>query len=428
MATLYWKGCAPAVAQVTTITPAGTLPSETFTLTVGDTSLSYTAGASETASDIAQALTDLWNASTHAYHVSITASQNAGVMTLTSDIAGVPFEVTTSGSGSATLTATTTTTNRGPNDWATPANWSTGSLPANGDIVIFENNSIPVLFGLNQSAVTLAALHIKQSYVGKIGLNDASFTVDADTLEPSQCEYRPTYLSIGATLIEIGQHAGSITPTGTSRIKINTGAVQTTLHVLNTSSVSADNNQQPVRWIGSHTSNVVQILRGKLGIASNLPGETATVSELYVGQAGSLGSDANVIIGKGVTLSDLKQAGGMVTLACDVTNIQQSAGILTTCDWLTINNITIAGQADLMHIGDITNLIVRHGGQLDLSHQSTGRTVSNCQVYNGATINLDNGNPLSISFTNGIDCVQTRPENVTINWWPNVRLNAAAIV
>ncbi|MFG0249244.1 MAG: hypothetical protein ACF8OB_10185 [Phycisphaeraceae bacterium JB051] len=428
MATLYWKGCGPAVAQVTTITPAGTLPNQTFTLTVGDTSLSYTAGASDTATDIAQALADMWNASTHVYHTSITASQDADIVTLTSDIPGVPFVVTASATGSATLTVNTTTVNRGPHDWSTPANWSTGSLPTNGDTVIFENSSVPVLFGLDQSAVTLAALHIKQSYVGKIGLDDTTFTVDENTTQSSQCEYRDTYLAIGASSVDIGQYTGSSTPAGSSRIKLNTGMTQTTLQVHNTASIGADSHQQPVRWIGNHANNVVGILRGKLGIANNLPNESATVSDLFIGQAGSLGSDATVIIGSGVTLTHLHQAGGSVLLGCDATNIQQSAGVLTTVGSLTLNQVTIAGQADLMHIGDITKLIVAPEGQVDFSHQSAGRTVADCDVYNGATLHLDNGNPLSISFTNGINCVQSQPQNVTINWWPNIRLNASAIL
>jgi hypothetical protein len=284
-----------------------------------------------------------------------------------------------------------------------------------------------VLFGLNQSSVTLSALHIKQSYTGKIGLNDAVFTVDADTSEDNQYEYRNTYLCISATNIEIGQHAGSSTPVGSGRIKLNTGTAQTTLNIHNTATSSADTHQQPVRWVGTHASNLIRIFRGKLGLASNLPGETATVDKLYVGQAGSLGGDANVVIGQGATLTDLYQSGGSVTVSCNVVNLQQTAGKLTTQGTLSLTNVTIAGQADLMHVGDITNLIVGHDGQVDLSHQAASRVITHCNVYDGSTLNLNNGNPLSISFTNGIDCIESLPQNVTINWWPNIRLNVMAI-
>lgn len=428
MATLYWKGHAPAAMQVTTITPGGTVPNETFTISVGDVDLTYVAGASDTATDIAQALSDLWNNSTHAYHTSITASQNSDQVSLMSDIAGIPFVISGSASASATLTINTPTSNSGPHDWATASNWSTGTLPGDGDVVIFEHNGVPVLFGLNQSTVTLAALHIKQSYTGKIGLDDAVFHIDSDTLDPSQCEYRQTYLTIGVESIHIGEHTGQNIASGSSRIKIDTGSIQTLLHVHNTSSTSSDTHQQVVRWKGTHIDNVVRIVRGKLGIASNLPGESTSLSALYVGQADSLGSDASVVLGPGVTLTNLYQAGGTVWSSCDVDTIEQTAGMLNTLGTLSLNNVTLWGKAEFQHVGNITNLILGHAAEADFSHHPTLRTIEHCQMHHAATLNLNNGNPLSISFTNGINCMQTSPENVTIKWWPNVKLNVSAIV
>lgn len=428
MTTLYWKGCAPAVAQVTTLTPGGTMANQTFTLTVGHVELTYTAGDSDTASIIAQALRDLWNNSTHVYHTSITASQDSGVLTLTADVAGIPFKVIPSATGSATLTLSTLTQNSGPNDWSTPSNWSTNMLPVSGDVVIFQHNSVPVLFGLDQAGVSLSALHIDQSYTGKIGLDDALFTVDAATTDNTQCEYRRTYLAISADTVNIGQHAGTATPSGASRIKLDTGNVQTLLQIYNTAINASDNHQQVVRWIGNHAANVVSILRGKVGIASNLPGESATINQVYVGQAGSLGSDANVVIGSGVAMSDLYQTGGTVTLMCDVDVIEQSAGILNTQGSATLEYVTLAGQADFQHTGDITSLTLRSSANADFSHQSAARAIGSCKLHNAASLNLNNGNPLSISFTNGIDCVQTSPDEVNITWWPDVRINVSAIV
>ena len=427
MATLYWIGHAPAVSQVTTATVAGSVANQTFTLTVGNVDLTYVANGSDTATDIAQAMRDLWNNSTHPYHMTITASEDTGVITLTADIAGVPFTVSSSATGSATFTTNTTTVNSGPNDWSTAENWSTQTLPIDADVVIFEHSSVPVLYGLDQSAITLSALHVKQSFTGKIGLDDSVFAVDADTFESTQREYRQSYLAIGADSIHIGEHAGMSTPAGSGRIKIDSGTVQTQLHVYNTATTSSDTHQQVVRWKGTQADNVLRILRGKLGIATNLPGEQATVNELYVGQSGSLGSDANVVIGEQVTLSSLNQAGGAVTLGCDVTSIEQLAGSLITIGNLVLTDITVSGQADFQHIGNINNLTLRPGGEADFSHQSSNRTITNCQLHNASTLNLANGNPLSITFTNGLDYVQTSPENVSVTWWPNVRLNVSAI-
>lgn len=427
MTTHYWKGHATAIAQVTTITVGGTVGNETFTVSVGDVDLTNVAGSSDTATDIALALSDLWNNSTHPYHTSITASNAGGVVTLTSDIAGVPFVISTSATGSATMTVNTTTPGSGPNDWTTASNWSSGSVPGDGDVVIFDHSSVPVYFGLDQSAVTLSALHVKQSYTGKIGLNPSVFAVDADTTDTTVSEYRETYLRVGASAIHVGEHTGASSPTGSGRIKLDTGSVQTTLHIHNTASASSDLHHPVVRWMGTHVDNVIYAMRGQVGIASELANQTATIDILYVGQSSGQTSDANVILSEGVTLTDLHQAGGTVMLACDVDMLDQTGGMLYTQGTLTMTDVIVSGKADFQHQGNIANLTLRHGGEADLSHQPQARVISNCTLHHASTMNLNNGNPLSISFTNGIDCVQTSPEDVTITWWPNVKLNVSAI-
>lgn len=428
MATLYWKGHAQAVSQVTTLTLAGTITSQTFSLIVGNITLKYASGGSDTASDIATALQDQWNNSTHSYHIPITVSADAAVLTFTADIAGQAFVITAQTTGSANLTFATPTPNAGPNDWSTPENWSSDSIPVNGDTVIFQNNSVPVLYGLDQSTITLAALFINQSYVGKIGLPDNIFTIDTSTTDADACEYRQSYLTISANEIHIGKHAGSSTPSGAGRIKIDTGNNQTHLHIHNTASTPSDNHHQTVQWIGNHADNVVRILRGKLGIASNLPGETTTVKEIYVGSSGSLGSDADVVIGSQTTLDQLYQAGGSIILEADVNTLEQTNGSLTTLHSLALTNVTLAGSTDFQHIGDIANLTLRNTANVDFSKQSTPRSINTCKLHASSTLNLNNGNPLSITFTNGLDCVQCSPDQINVTWWPNVRLAVGAIV
>ena len=428
MATRYWKGHAQATAQVTTLTLASTVTSQTFSLTVGNVTLEHTSGASDTASDIATALQDLWNNSTHPYHSPITALAEAAVLSFTADIAGHAFAITVQTTGSASLTLDTPTPNAGPNDWSTPGNWSSDSVPVNGDTVIFQNSSVPVLYGLDQSTITLDALYVNQSYVGKIGLPDDLFTIDTNTTDSAACEYRQSYLAISANEIHIGKHAGSSTPSGAGRIKIDTGSNQTQLHIHNTASTPSDNHHQTVQWIGNHADNIIRILRGKLGIASNLPNETATVKEIYVGSAGSLGSDADVVIGSQTILDKLYQAGGNIILEADANTVEQTDGSLTTLDSLTLTDVTVAGSTDFQHVGDITHLILRNTANVDFSKQSSPRTIGTCKLHASSTLNLDNGNPLSITFTHGMDCVQCSLDQINVTWWPNVRLTVGEIV
>ena len=185
MSTVYWTGKADAVSQQCTATPGGTIGTETFTLTVGGQSTTYTAQEGDTATEVAEGLRDAWNASTHPYFTGVTATAATGVATLAADTAGVPFVVTGSATGSATLTVATPTASAGPDDWSTDANWSSGSKPAAGDTVVIENSDAPILWGLDQSAVTLTELRVMQSYTGKIGLPEDQFTTAATAPAPN---------------------------------------------------------------------------------------------------------------------------------------------------------------------------------------------------------------------------------------------------
>ncbi len=426
MATIYWEGKADAVAQVTTATPGGTISTETFTLTLADATVTYTAQGGDTAALVAEGLRDAWNASTHPYFAAVTATAATGVVTLTADTAGVPFVVTGSVTGAATLTISTTTVNAGPNDWSTADNWSANTLPATNDTVIIQNSSVSILFGLDQSSVTLTQLEIDQSYLGKIGLPEDHFALDADTSDTSKPEYRQAYLAISATAIHLGRHQGNTSPVGSGRIKLDTGSNQTELNIQNTASVSADANLQPVRWIGSHASNVVNVTRGNLGVAMNQPGETATIATLNVGQRGNVSTDARVDLSSGVTLTTLNQAGGNVTLGCNVTTLEQSAGTLTSSEAAAITTAHIDGLAYFNSTGTISTLVVAPNGQADFSQDPRARTVSNCQLHKGASLNLDNGNPLSITLTNGMDFIRAEPNETTLTIGPHVRVTLSA--
>jgi hypothetical protein len=427
MSTIYWIGKADAVAQQTTATPGGTIAAETFTLTVGGASVAYTATGGDTATQVAEGLRDAWNNAPHPYFTAVTATADAGVVTLTADEAGVPFVITGDASGAATLGVSNSVGNSGPHDWSTAANWSGGNVPANSDIVIIENSNVPVLWGLDQSSVTLTELRLGQSYTGRIGLPDDAFTTDVDAIDASKPEYRDAYLRIGATTVRIGEHHGPGNPAGASRIKLDTGAAQTELNIANSAVNPADVNLEPICWIGSHASNVVNVTRGRVGIATNLPGETATVSELNIGQRGNVAHDADVHVGDGAAITTIHQAGGELMLAADATTIAQSAGTIITIAGAAVTTLDVAGNAYLNSDGTITTLRVAGSGSADFSHDPRPRTVTNCQVHKGATLNIDNGNALSVTFTHGIEFARCEPRDTTLVLGPHVKVGLSAI-
>jgi len=71
-------------------------------------------------------------------------------------------------------------------------NWDPPEVPASADDVYFEDNAVNVCWGLDQNAVDLDELVIRQSYTGKLGLNSKVFATssDGDTTNTSKPEYR----------------------------------------------------------------------------------------------------------------------------------------------------------------------------------------------------------------------------------------------
>ncbi len=293
--------------------------------------------------------------------------------------------------------------------------------------MVIENADSPILWGLDQSAVSLTELRIAHSYTGVIGLPDDQFTTSATATDDSKPEYRDTYLKAGVTTVRIGEHFGAGNPAGAGRIRLDTGSGQTELNIADSAVNSIDTNLEPIRWIGSHASNVVNVTRGRLGIATSVAGETATVSKLNVGHRGNVSGDADVRLGAGVAITTINQSGGEIATESNATTVNQSAGTLTTLGATAITTADIAGTAYLNADGTITTLRVLGTGVADFSRDPRSRTVTNCELHQGATLNLDNGNPLSITFTNDIAFERCEPADTRFVTGAHVRIGLAAV-
>lgn len=108
--TKIWRGDAPAVAQVSTVTPANIEVGDAFYVTINGKSITFTATAA-TAANVCDGLAALIAASTIAEFGELTASSASGVLTLTANTPGVPFVATagtTQGGISSVVVATTT--------------------------------------------------------------------------------------------------------------------------------------------------------------------------------------------------------------------------------------------------------------------------------------------------------------------------------
>lgn len=412
MSTLTWRGDAPAIAQVDTLTVGGTIEADdVFKMTINGKTLNVVAG-STVASTVATTIATAWNACPIPEFKEITAlATTGGALTLTADAAGKPFTVTVAtteaGGGAAdaqTFTRASTVASSGPNDWSTAANWSGGVLPANGDSVVLENSKSDILYGLDQSAVTLASLSVSQTFLATVGL--------PRTNAGGYVEYRPQYLRIGATTCTLGVGNGQ----GSGRIKIDFYSIQTTCAVLNSGS-AAETGVPSILLKGTHASNVLNLTKGSVGVAF-FAGETATLATVNCGYLSNVNGDSNLTLGGGVTLTTVKQSGGAIVAASNITTLTQYAGTLTLQGTATIDTATIEGTLFDQSTGTFTTLTVL--GKYDRRQSMAAKTCTNVTLYRGAEWH----DPFhAVTLTNGIVLAQATPGEVTLDIAPNLTLS-----
>jgi len=410
MATRIWEGGAPAVAQVVRLTPGGTIEADDrFQVTIGDRTLDIPAGGT-TVADVCDAIVAAWSAAGPEFD-EIAAADKFTCVELTAKTAGVPFEVsvsTTEADGSPadgqTFTASTITANQGPNCWDTASNWSGGAVPVTGDSVIIEDCADAILYGLDQSSVTLASLEIRRSFTGYLGLPRRNSN--------GYAEYRPHYLKIGATQCRIGDGQGD----GPYRVKLDFGSVQTNCEVLHTRSARPDSALPIVLLKGTSASNVLRVIGADVGLA-------------YYGEdsanfSGGVTIDGgNLLAGPNVTLDSVELVDGLLQTRSGVTTLNAYAGRLLIEGTAAVTNLTIyRARARYASTGTITNLKISGSGRLEIDRPCT---ITNAELHGSGWELAD---PAGLAtFTSGIDLVRCAPQDGTLALPPHRTLTLSAI-
>jgi hypothetical protein len=302
-----------------------------------------------------------------------------------------------------TLNATTTTNATGPNDASQANNWynpsapTTAAAPVAGDTVIFRDSSVDCLYNLEfLTGVTLAVVQVEASYLGRIGL---------PRYNGLYYEYRPRRWKSGITALTIGQGNGI----GSSRLKFNLEAVASTVLVLNTG--TSEDDTEALTITGTNASNVVRILKGNVGIGTEEPGDAPVVATTTIGYVTSVEDDSQVRI-TGATLTTVNKHGGRLLLNSGATTVTQRAGTLITDTSSTITTLNVdGGSCEARGSGTITTLNVYTGAIFSLSGNAAGCTVTNTNIYGGATLE----DPFErATFTNPIALVKCGVEDVTL--------------
>lgn len=408
MATFIWRGDAQARRNVWHATPADMEIDDSFTLTINRKDVTVVATAATPANvvdlfvaAIAQCFDPEWQEVTAEAGVT---GETTTHLILTGPSDGKPVTITGSTDGAGSLDVDEITEATGPNWFSEAENWDQNAVPGDGDTILFRENSVGCLYGLDCATTTPARIVRAASYTGQIGLSDWN---------GSYYEYRPTYWRVGdpndSTTIEVELGAGE--GAGGGRTKIDTGACQANITVWGTGSSPDDN--PAFLWQGTHADNVMRVYKGSVGIAA-LVGEAAVLAALYIAYESSRDSDATVVCGEDVALSAVVKTGGSFVTA------GQSGSAIGSF-------IQDAGEATLRGTDGVTLLVLRGG---TCYYNSTGTLAGNPIVSGDAVLDFSRDtrvktitNPIEVygdeAVVNDLHGVVT---NLRVDWNETTRL------
>lgn len=386
MAEVRWIGGAAATFDVWTVTPGGTVGSETFTISVGNKTISVTADSGDAVANVVDKLLAAWEGAAELYpeFAELTPTDSSTHLTLTGTVAGRQHIITADASGSATLTAANTETATGPNDWGNAANFSGGTLPTTGDNVYIDNTVYSILYGLEENEDTFDSLHI--------GANvSPGFTIGLPENNASGYpEYRPTYLYVEASSVRVGAGEGQ----GSQRIKLNFGSTQTDCMVIRTGT-GAEPGVPACLIKGSNSDNVLSVYQNaNVGVAF-FGGETAEFDAIR--------SAGQVWLGPGCTLDTVQVTSGVLRRNSDCTTHEQTGGESIIEGDADTTTLTVKGGV-CRYNSDGTAGTVNVGGgavtaTIDCSADSRPRTFTDTNMLDNSVIRDPSR---SIVYTNGI--------------------------
>jgi hypothetical protein len=397
MSTLRWRGDAPAVAQVQTITIGANDVATTYKVTINGKTVSVpgdAGGANNTAADLAGALAA---ATVPQEFAEIAWSVAANVVTGTATKAGKPCTLAVSvAGGTGTISTTVATASSGPHDAGVAANWSGAALPATGDDILFDTGSSDLLYGLDQHTITPASITVLPAFTGKIGLP----AVNADNASATYFEYRPQYLQYGTT--GVGGTVSVNVSGGAGRIKLDQGSAPAVWNVTN-SAQRVEAGVPAVLLKGTNTANVLNVNRGDVGLAF-FGGETAALAALTVGYETNPAGDSTVWLGTGASLANtaVVQTGGNLTInsaTSGTATITVYDGTLTLQSGAQTGLAVLGGTCVYNSTGTLGGTAVVGGsGALDFSQDLRAKSVTNPINLYGAKSKLFDPNKVVASL------------------------------
>lgn len=245
--------------------------------------------------------------------------------------------------------------------YGTNANWSSGAVPTAGDNVrLIAGYDGSISTNLNQSAVAIGDFIVERGYGGDIGSLAGYLQIDPDLFEFS----------------------GG----GTSFIDIGSAAIAATVNA-----TGSPNEGERGLYLKGSGITTLSVQSGYVGLAA-VQGDTATAANVR-----TIGTDADLICGKGCTLTTATALGGVMRLRASLTTLNVYGGTVYIEEAAAVTTVNVYGGTVYHNsTGTVTTWNAR-GGTSDWLSYAGARTVTNTNIYRGASIRF---NPAAVTHTN----------------------------
>ena len=272
-------------------------------------------------------------------------------------------------------------------DFAAAANWSDTTAPSSwssSDVIVIADSSDNIDTNLDQGAITATGLKliIEDTFTGTLGVASSKAFLVLNVAEAHI--HFPT--------------ANQTSAAGSSLILLDCDGATTEVNIYGSATTSSLTNLPPIHVKNAGASSALNVLSGVVGSGITVAAEASTWADVNVGVSGGGSTDAIVTLGDGLTLGDVAVASGtVVNRGSNVTTATVESGTYTPYGGATHATVRINGGVCVYNSdGTITTAHVI--GALDLSQDARDLTITNTNLYNGATLNLER--PGTVTFTN----------------------------
>lgn len=364
MADIFWTGNQRATRRKYTFSVTTAVVNDAITMTVNSKVEAYTITSTTTSTAAAGAVA-AWQASlvpeiAGQFEFSVSGAE----ITVEGPEDGRPVSAAFAATGTSAISSVTAVTPTSPHDANDTANWSTGAVPGNGDVAVFENTDVSCLYNLDAFDGETVGVVKRASYGGQIGL--------PDTNPLGFPEYLDTHLETAGTAVTVEDNGVAF------RLLSNAASAET---VNVTGDGAGTLYSETVEITGLLTASVVNVNGGSLAL-DPLTSQSSAVGTLRVANA-AFRSGPGCVITTGTVINSRAEVGGNWTsLTVDRGAEVRAARAATAATGTTIDG----GVVRWASTGGPGAVTVGSDGTLDIGPAPATVTVGTITLEPGATL------------------------------------------